>query len=51
MGLVIAFVIGNVFYLTFGVKNVTSLVKYSGVIYIINLVLLVLGEYINVIAS
>jgi hypothetical protein len=51
VGLVIAFVVRNVFCLTFGVKNVASLVKRSGVIYIINLILLALREHINVVAS
>ena len=51
VGLVIAFLVGNVFCLTFGVKNVASLVKCSGVICAINLVPLALGEHMNVVAS
>lgn len=51
VGLVIAFVIGNVICLTLGVKDVASLVKRSGVICTINLILLALGEYMNIITS
>ena len=57
VGLVVAFIIRNTIYLTLEVKdiislvNVTTLVKCSNIIYIINLVLLVLGEYINIVTS
>ena len=57
IGLVVTFIIRNAIYLTLEVKdiislvNVTTLVKCSNIIYIINLVLLVLGEYINMVTS
>jgi hypothetical protein len=57
MSLIIAFIIRNTICLTFKIKdiislvNITILVKYSSIIYIINLILLVLGKYINIITS
>jgi hypothetical protein len=49
--LVILFLVGNAIYITIGVKDITSLVKRSILLYIINLILLALGEYINPITS
>jgi len=57
IGLVITFVVRNTICLTLEVKdiislvNITTLVKCSSIIYIINLILLVLGEYINIVTS
>jgi hypothetical protein len=51
MGLVVAFMVGNVICLTLGVKDVASLVKRTDVIYTMNFILLVLREHMNVVAS
>jgi hypothetical protein len=57
LGLISIFMVRNIIYLTLEVKdiislvNVITLVERSSVIYIINLVLLVLGEYINMVTS
>jgi hypothetical protein len=47
--LVILFLVRNTIYIT--TKDITSLLKHSTLLYIINLVLLALGERINPIAS
>jgi hypothetical protein len=49
--LVILFLVRNIIYITIGVKDIISLVKRSTLLYIINLILLALEEYINPIAS
>jgi hypothetical protein len=49
--LVILFLVRNTICITIRVKDIISLVKYSTLLYIINLILLALGEYINPIAS
>lgn len=57
VGLIVAFVVGNLICLTLEVKdivslvNVATLVKRSGVICTINLVPLALGEHMNMVAS
>jgi hypothetical protein len=51
VGLVVAFVVGNVICLTLEVKDVAGLVKRSGVICTINLVPLALGGHMNMVAS
>jgi hypothetical protein len=51
VGLIVAFVVGNVICLALEVKDVASLVKRSGVICTINLVPLALGEHMNMFAS
>ena len=49
--LVILFLVGNTIYITISVKDIISLVERSTLLYIINLILLALREYINPIAS
>jgi len=51
VGLIVAFVVGNVICLISEVKDVASLVKRSGVICTINLIPLALGEHMNMVAS
>jgi hypothetical protein len=57
ISLISAFMIRNIIYLTLEAKdiislvNITTLVERSNVIYIINLMLLVLREYINMVTS
>ena len=51
MVLVILFLVENAIYITIRVKDIISLVKCSTLLYIINLMLLALEEYINPIAS
>jgi hypothetical protein len=49
--LVILFLVRNIVCLSIKVKDISSLTKRSGLLYIINLVLLVLGEYMNLVAN
>jgi hypothetical protein len=49
--LVILFLVGNAICITIGMKDITSLVKRSALLYTINLVPLALGERINPMAS
>jgi hypothetical protein len=49
--LVILFLVGNAVCLSIKVKDIISLIKRFGLLYIINLIPLALGEYINLIAS
>jgi hypothetical protein len=49
--LVILFLIRNTIYIIIRVKDIISLVKHSTLLYIINLILLTLEEYMNPIAS
>jgi hypothetical protein len=49
--LVILFLVKNAICLSVKVKDVTSLIKRSGLLCIINLILLALGEHINLVAS
>jgi hypothetical protein len=51
MLLVILFLVRNTVCLSVKVKDVASLIKYSALLYIINLVPLALGEHINLVAS
>jgi hypothetical protein len=51
VGLLVAFIIGNIVCLTVEVKDVASLVKRSGMICTINLVPLALGEHMDVVVS
>jgi hypothetical protein len=57
LGLISIFIVRNIIYLTLKVKdiisliNIITLVKRFSVIYIINLILLALREYINIITS
>ena len=49
--LVVLFLVENTIYITIRVKDIISLVERFTLLYIINLILLALGEYINPIAS
>ncbi|KAG9231343.1 hypothetical protein BJ875DRAFT_383176, partial [Amylocarpus encephaloides] len=49
--LVVLFLVRNVVCLSIKVKDVASLIKRSSLLYIINLVLLALGEHINLVVS
>ena len=49
--LVVLFLVGNAACLRIGVRNIASLTKRSGMLCIINIVPLVLGERINLVAS
>jgi hypothetical protein len=51
VGLVIAFIVKNVICFTLEVKDITGLVKRFSVICTINLVLLALRGYMNIVAS
>jgi len=51
MLLVILFLVRNAVCLSVEVKDVASLTKRSCLLYIINLVLLALGEYMNLVAN
>jgi hypothetical protein len=51
ISLIITFIVKNVICFILEVKDVISLMKRFSVIYIINLILLALKEYINIIAS
>jgi hypothetical protein len=51
ISLIVTFMVKNVICFTLEVKDITSLVKRFSVICIINLILLALREYINIIAS
>jgi H+/Cl- antiporter ClcA len=49
--LVVLFLVGNIVCLSLEVKDVANLIKCSGLLCIINLVSLALGEYMNLVAS
>ena len=49
--LVILFLVRNAICITIRVKDIASLIKRSTLLYIINLILLALGEHMNPIAS
>ena len=49
--LVVLFLVRNIVYLSVKIKDITSLIKHSGLLYIINLVLLALGEHMNLVAN
>ena len=49
--LVVLFLMGNIIYITVGVKDIASLIERSALLYIINLMPLALRERINPIAS
>jgi hypothetical protein len=49
--MIIAFLIGNILYITIRVKNISRLTRRSGLIFIIILIPLSLRGYINLIAN
>jgi hypothetical protein len=51
MLLIILFLVKNIVYLSVKVKDITSLIKRLGLLYIINLMPLALREYINLVAN